>query len=133
VQGLAERIDREAALAKLRVIDDRLMLAAIVLHVLVDFVGEDGDGPIPGQCRERVQIGGAGDGAGGVVRIVDDDEPRPRAHGGPHAIPVVSEIRRRQWNVDAAPARQADRRVVGVVGRIEDDRLVTGPHDGLDG
>ena len=51
----------------------------------------------------------------------------------PDAIPVIAEMRRLERNVDAAPAREPDGRVVGVVGRVEDDGLVTGPHHGLYG
>ncbi len=45
----------------------------------------------------------------------------------------IAEMRRLERNVDAAPAGEPDGRVVGVIGGVEDDGLVTRAHHRLDG
>ena len=64
------------------------MDAAVVLNVLVDLVGDHRDGPVPGNSGQFVEVGRRRDGAGRVLRIVDDDETRAIAQGAADAIPV---------------------------------------------
>ena len=109
------------------------MLPAVVQHVFVDFVGQHQDGPAPDQRCERVQVLRREHAARGVVRVVDDDQPRTVAQRGAHPVPVDAEVRCAQWQMDAATAGEADGRVVGVIRRIEDDGLVTRAHGRLDG
>ena len=59
------------------------------------------------------------------MRRVDDDQPGARAQVLLHHVPVDGEIRQLQREVNGAPARQGNRGLVGVIGRVEDDDLVS--------
>jgi len=89
VQRLAEGEHREAALPQLRVREHRGVTPAIVQYVLIDLVGEDPDGPIPDEARQRVQILPVCDRAAGILRTVDDDESRAAAEHARDMIPIV--------------------------------------------
>ena len=136
VQRLAERVHGEAALLELRVVDDGLVHAAVVLHVLVDLVGEHEDGPIArleemaASSSRSAALATVQAGLCGLLmtmrRVRSLTAARTRC-------PVVAEMRRLERDVDAAPAGEPHRRVVGVVGRVEDDGLGARRHDRLDG
>jgi hypothetical protein len=90
-------------------------------------------GRVARQRGQRIEVRGGGHRGGRVVRIIDDDHARARGDRALHPFPVDAEMRCRERNVDAAPARQPDGRIVGVVRGIEDDGLVARADQGLDG
>ena len=67
----------------------------------------------------------------GILRTIDDDEPGALAQARAHLVPIDGEGRRAQRNANASAPSQPDGRLVGVVGGIEDDRLVAGAHHRL--
>src|SRR6188508_516569 len=109
------------------------MDAAVVLNVLIDLVGDHRDGSVPGDSGQFVEVGRRRDGAGRVLRVVDDDEARALAEHTSYAIPVEAEMRRLEGNVDATPAGEPDGGVVGVIGGVEDDGFIASAHHCLDG
>ncbi len=67
----------------------------------------------------------------GILRTVDDDEPRTSVQCAPHLVPIESKRRRRQCDAHAASAREPHRRLIRIVGGVEDNDLVPGSRNGL--
>jgi len=132
VQRLAEGEDRKAPLAQFLVREHRSMPPAVEQDVLIDFVGQNADGSVAHQLRERVQVGPARHRAARILRTVDDEEARTAVHGSSHAFPVEAEGRGRQGDPDALAARQTHRRLVGIVGRVENHGFVARSDHRLD-
>ena len=108
------------------------MAAAIEDDVLVHFVAQHVERRPPCERGERVDVGGGHDRAGGVVRRVDHQEPRPRCDRRFHGIPVDPVIRRVQRDDHGNAAIQLDRWQVGVVAGLQHDDLVARMHDRRD-
>ncbi len=106
---------------------------AVEDDVLVDLVAEHVAFVGPEHVGEAVEIGRREDRARGVVRRVQHDEPRALADGRGESVPVDAETRRHERHVHGAAAREPDRGLVGIVGRIQHDGLVAGRHEGRDG
>ena len=111
MQGLAEGEYREAAFAQFRMGQHRGMPTAIVEHVFVDFVGEQGDRPIADQGGERVQDRRASAtvqlGFCGLLMMISRVRSlKARAD----LIPIVTKRRGRQRHAYAAAARPGARR-----------------------
>src|SRR6202023_3132724 len=101
-------------------------------HVLVHLVGEHDDVAVGDELRQRIEVGGGGGGAGGVVGTVEQQQPGARAERRAHALPVVAKTRLRERQPDAAPPGEPYRRFVGIVRRVERDRLLARTEGGLD-
>ncbi len=108
------------------------MRVAIVQNVLVYLVRHHQDVAVPNEIRERIQVLAGRDGTGRIVRCVEKNEAGTRGDCRAHAIPVIAEPGRKQWQADTASAGQSNRGLVGIVGRIEGDGFVSQPKDGLD-
>ena len=108
------------------------MAPAIVEHVLVHLVGEEGNRPVADQRGERIQVIAIGHRAARVLRAIDDDQPGAVAQHPPHMVPIEAKRGRRQRDAHAAAARQPHRGLIGVIGRIEYDGLIPGTHHRLD-
>jgi|GEM_PF-5788933 len=133
VVGLAEREHREAARPQLGVTQHALVHAAVIHHVLVHLVREHQDVGVAGQRRQGVDVLRAQHRAAGVVGSVDDDQAGTGRQRVFHLLPVHVEVRQLQRNMDGLAPRQADGRVVGIIGRVEHDYFVARGHAGLDG
>ncbi len=64
------------------------MLGAVEDQVLVDLVRDDEQVPLDRELGDGGQLGPGQDGAGGVVRGVEQDQPRPVGDGGPQLVQV---------------------------------------------
>ena len=133
VEGLAERADDDAARRQLVVARQAFVPRAVVDHVLVDLVADHDDRRVPDDRRELVEIGSGQHAGAGVVRRVEQDEPRSRRDRGADRVPVDPVIRERQRQRHRGGAGELHRRHVAVVRRLEDDDLVAGMRERLDG
>ena len=133
VVGLAERGDHEAARKEIRVAAKAHVRPAVEEDVLVDLVAHHVDVAASHHRAQSRDVVLAPDGACGVVGRVDDDETRLRADGVVYPIPVDAEVGsvERQVTTDAAGERHCG--FVRVVAGVEDDHLVPGADDGVDG
>ena len=62
------------------------------------------------------------------MRRVEDHQPGSWRDGSAHLIPINAVGGRHERNVPRHAAGQAHRRLIAVIGRIEQDDLITGPH-----
>ena len=124
VVRLAERRHDEAAREEIRVAHQADVLASVEQDVLVDFVRQQEDVAPVYRRPQAVDVALVPHRAGGIVRRVDDEEPRVRPHRIAHPLPVDAEIRRGGGDVAADAAGQGHGGFVGVVARVEDDGLV---------
>ena len=133
VVGLAEREHGEAALRELRLRQRRRVPRAVEHDVLVNLVAR-ADSSRTGAAAPRAgrsprasssaPLGLCGELT--MTRRVRSFSARAQP------LPVDREIGLRQRQVDGAAAGQRDRRLVGVVARVEHDDFVVAAHDGLD-
>ena len=109
-------------------------LRSVEHHVLVDLIGR-----APAcRCRRappRAHRGRARSAAvqAGLCGTVEQHQPGARAEHRVQPLPVVAKSRLGERQTHAASAGEPHRRLVGVVGRIEDDDLVARPDQRLHG
>ena len=102
---------------------------AVEDQVLVHLVGDD-DRVVPlRESDDVLQHGAVEDGAGGVVRVVDQDDAGAVGHRGRQLVEVRLEVRPPQRDRHQACSGERDQRGVGVVVGLEDDDLVVGGVD----
>jgi hypothetical protein len=133
VVGLAEAGDDEGALAQFRMAQRGFVAGAIEHDVLVDLVAEQHDVGAAQQVDQRPDVFGAEHRAGRVVRAVDHQHAGLRRDRRAHRVPVGREGERVQRDVHCLRPGEVDRRFVAVVAGVEDDHLVAGANDGVDG
>ena len=133
VVGLAEGADHKTPLIKLRITGQRLMPATVENDVLIHLVRQQEDPPVADNRRETVDVGSVPDRPGRVMRGVGDDETGPFGDKVSHALPVDPVLGRMHGHMVSHAALQADHRLIAVVGRVEDDHLVTRIHHGRNG
>src|ERR1700744_1706074 len=96
-------------------------------QVFIDLVGMDKDVCISYDTPQRLDIGGPQDGAGRIVRGVQEDHPRPGCYPAAHFLPVDAVVR--ELEVDPYGYGSVDLyiRHITVVGRFKDDDFVAWP------
>src|ERR1700722_11695087 len=105
--------------------EDRTVLATVEHDVLVHLVGQDGDIASADGLGERVKIRIGHYRTGRVVRTVDDDKPGALRYRSAHLLPVVAKIGQLQRQPQSSCTCEANGRIVGIVGRIEENDLVS--------
>ena len=101
-------------------------MGALEHDVLVHLVGHDEEVVLHAHGGDRGELLAREDAAGGVVGRVEDQEARPRGDRGLERRRVEAEVGRRERDDARLRLRERDPGQVGVVERLEDDRLVAG-------
>ena len=139
VERLAEAGDDDAARGEQRRAHHRPVRHPIEHDVLVDLVGQQQHAGLGDDALERREIGVVQHTTGGVVREVDQQQPRPWRDRGADPVPVGRIAARGiERHEHRTPAGEFDRRHVAVVRRLEHDDFVARlnerehrRHDGL--
>ncbi len=130
VIGLAETGDNETALSQLVMPRHAGMAGAVEDHVLVDLVADHQHLGAVEQVGQLAHLGRRPDGAGRVVRDVDDDGARPGRHCPLDRREIRAEAAGRQRYAHDGAASHFDIGRVAVVAGFQHDHLVACVHDG---
>ncbi len=131
--GLGDGVDGDGAVGHAGQCGERDVLGAVVEDVLVYLVGDGVCIPFLAEVGNLLELGAGEDFAGGVVGGVDDDGFGFGVEGGGKLFGPVGPFRRVEGDVAGGGAGEDAVGAVVFVEGLEDDDLVAGVDEGLEG
>jgi len=132
-EGLGEAGDGDGAFGHAGERGDAEVFRAFVEEVLVHLVGEDEEVVLDGEGGEEFELGEGEDLARGVRGRVEDDGAGARGDGGTEAVEVEGPVGCVKWDGDRGNALRAEGEEVVAVEGLEDEALVAGVEERLEG